>query len=417
MTANPDAVIMCGGKGKRIARLIVKYGCKSLIPIGNIPALEYVLPVVREVTDGKIFLCIDRPELSPSIEKIIETLDIDNTELYTDRGMGTVHSLYELRDKVSTEWIFVLFGHHLITVRHLRRMLSATRAGLVVSLYSTSSDNLRKIISVDKGLCKYLRLGDENTILKKREQYADAPYLVPKAYIDEQIDDHVRSYEAIKNWHESKKPIVGVRANFPHEFHTTNDLPTLEKFARKLKHQIKASGSRKKPKVPPKKNLYVLILSGPAGSGKSTIADVLRKVLPTEPAYISLDDLKHMIFVATSTAHYLDLAARNALPLMKNFLEAGHSVIIDKAFGRYAFVKPFIDEARKRKISVHYIKFTASLEELLRRNRIRQHYIPEWRVEEIYRFHQRYDHPQGIEINTGKYLVNEIVRLIRKKVG
>ena len=415
MTENPDVVIMCSGKGERISRLTAKYGCKSLIPIGGRPALEYILTAIRAVTDGKLFLCVDKSALIPRIEKMIEILEIHDTEIYIDKGMGTVHSLYELNDKIRTERTFILFAHHLIAIEHLRKMQSAAREGVVVSLYPTSSDNLRKITSIEKGLSKYFRLGDENAVLKRYEQYADAPYLVPKAYIEAQADAHVRSYEATKRWHESGGSVIGIKAGFPHEFHVTDDLQAVERFARKLKHRLSIS-PRIKKKAPTKRSLYVLILSGPAGSGKSTVADILRKVLPTEPAYISLDDLKHMIFVATSTDHYLDLAARNALPIMKNFLDAGHAVIIDKAFGKYAYVKPFINEARRRKVPVHYAKFTASLEELLRRNRTRQHYIPEWRVEEMHRFHKMHSHPLGIEIDTEKDSVNEIVRLLKNKI-
>lgn len=163
-----------------------------------------------------------------------------------------------------------------------------------------------------------------------------------------------------------------------------------------------------------KRKLYVIIISGPAASGKTTIATELWKILPNEPANICLDILKHFIFVAESKDHYLDLASKNALLLMRNFLRHGHSAIVDKAFGSYKYIIPFVREARRLKVKVHYIKLKASLEELLRRNRNRPHYIPEWRVEAIYRFHQEHAHPQGIEIDTEEKSIHEVVSFVQR---
>ena len=139
--------------------------------------------------------------------------------------------------------------------------------------------------------------------------------------------------------------------------------------------------------------------------------------MPREPAHIDLDALKHAIFVSKYCDRHYNLTRKNGVALLNNYLKAGHTVIVSKAFCRYQYVRPFIVAARKRKVPVFYFKLTASLAELFRRNMTRQHYIPEWKVEAIYRETHAFAHSQGIEINTEKLTVMESVENIRRLVS
>jgi len=176
---------------------------------------------------------------------------------------------------------------------------------------------------------------------------------------------------------------------------------------------------------------YILVLSGPAGSGKSTVAVQLWKSLLDRPAYIDLDALKNFIWSAPSTDHHLDLASLNALCLTQNYLRAGHSVILDKAFGHYPFVQPFLAEAAAQGATAHYFKLTASLPVLVARNARRREYTADellenarWRrycapdenVERIYRFFEEHAHPQGVELDTEQLSLNEVVAIVREAV-
>ncbi|MBN2181724.1 MAG: AAA family ATPase [Sedimentisphaerales bacterium] len=176
---------------------------------------------------------------------------------------------------------------------------------------------------------------------------------------------------------------------------------------------------------------YILILSGPAASGKSSVATSLWKELPDRPAYIDVDSLKNMIWQAPSNDHNLDLASKNALSLVRNFLADHHSVILDKAFGRYSFVMPFIQEAKRWNCVVHYFKLTAPLDVLIHRNRERHHYTSEilmqqarWRpfrapddnVIRIYDFFTHNNHPEGIEIDTTGITLSKLIEKIRSIV-
>ena len=109
---------------------------------------------------------------------------------------------------------------------------------------------------------------------------------------------------------------------------------------------------------------YFIILRGPAAVGKTTVAKALWEILDNNPAYLSLDSIKHFVYGARSEAHFLDLSRNNALLLTKNYLNNGHPVIIDKAFGNYEYVKDFVDLGNEMDINVHYFKFIAPLDVL-----------------------------------------------------
>jgi predicted kinase len=173
---------------------------------------------------------------------------------------------------------------------------------------------------------------------------------------------------------------------------------------------------------------YLLILSGPLGSGKSSVAVKLWKTMKDHPAYIDLDMLKSLIWPAPADDHHLDLASLNACSIAKNYLDKGHSVIIDKAFGKFDFVRPFVEIGLARGIPVHYVKFTAPLETLLDRNRKRLSYTYQelaeqarWRcysaddakVTRVYDFFLENAHNEGIEINTATSTLDEVVERVR----
>jgi predicted ABC-type ATPase len=128
---------------------------------------------------------------------------------------------------------------------------------------------------------------------------------------------------------------------------------------------------------------YILIISGPAGSGKSSVSVALWKSLPDHPAYIDIDSLKNLIWDVTSSNDNLDLASRNALSITQNFLDSRKSVILDKAFCKYFFVQPFIEEGKRRGLPVHYFKLIAPLPVLIARNRRRWQYTAEQLQEQV----------------------------------
>jgi len=176
-----------------------------------------------------------------------------------------------------------------------------------------------------------------------------------------------------------------------------------------------------------KKN-YCLIISGSSGSGKTSVSKLLWKTLPNNPAYLSLDSLKHLPHGAVSNDHYLNLARINALDITKNMLNSGHSVIVEKAFGSYKFVGPFIELSKSMGVDSAYFKLVAPLSVLIERVEARRNLSLERKIEfgewpfpmgdrntaeEIYNFFERNQHSEGIEIDTSVFSVEEVAEIIR----
>ncbi len=172
---------------------------------------------------------------------------------------------------------------------------------------------------------------------------------------------------------------------------------------------------------------YCLILSGPSGSGKSTTAKKLWKVLDGNPAYLSLDSMKHFIQGAKSNDYFLDLARNSALLLTENYLKVGHPVILDKAFGSYDYVRPFVELAKEIGVDSYYFKLIAPLNILIERVESRRNSsleekikIGEWPLpagneltaRSIYEFCERNKHEEGIEIDTGENSPDKVVEII-----
>lgn len=172
---------------------------------------------------------------------------------------------------------------------------------------------------------------------------------------------------------------------------------------------------------------YCLIISGPSGSGKSTTAKSLWRLLSGNSAYLSLDSIKHFVSGAKSQDYFLDLARINALSLTKNYLTYGHPVIIDKAFGSYKYVEPFVRLANEMNLGSYYFKLTASLSTLISRVENRKN-IPleeklsngEWPLPigneetatKIYEFFEKNKHSEGITIDTESRSTADVLDII-----
>ena len=176
----------------------------------------------------------------------------------------------------------------------------------------------------------------------------------------------------------------------------------------------------------------MIILSGPGASGKTTVAMRLWETLPGQPAYICLDNLKDFQRPPNATDAHLDLASMNARSVAGNFLEAGHNVVLAKAFGRYEFVAPFVELGESFGVRVVYVKLTAPLELLIERNRRRREYserelaaqmryrrytASDDRIRELYQFCLAHRHPQGVEYDTSLLSEDEVAAIVMQTVG
>lgn len=233
-----DIIIICGGFGQRISALTKKHQCKSLIPIIGSPAIEYVIRVVRSVTDARIILCVDREDIVPSFENIKEQLCDSNIDIYRDHGRGPMPAMYEVSGRCSKNKVLVLFGHHLLTPTHLKRMLQYHETP-ILTLFQTSSESHCKIAGIagNHG-CVYVERHTYLKSLAPNERYIDLPYLLPISFFNDTMYPTLKRL-FIKGVYRRAlltpdEKVYGIEADFPHEFHAIEDLALVEKFASNL---------------------------------------------------------------------------------------------------------------------------------------------------------------------------------------
>ena len=231
---NQEIVILAGGRGTRMGPLAQEYGCKSLIPIHGIAAIEWLLRALKFALfdEARIFLCIERAELYPGIERVVQRVGGKGVEIFFNPQLrGTMHALYLLRDTLQGERVFVLYGHQPVLPGHMFNMLRRKGARTITTLYPTSSNVSRKISVVNrKGTITDLLQGGEEHGLGEDEYYIDVPYLLPREFVQAQPDHYIKSHEAILKWLQAGNPVQGEVARFPHEFHYPHELPSIERF-------------------------------------------------------------------------------------------------------------------------------------------------------------------------------------------
>jgi len=156
---------------------------------------------------------------------------------------------------------------------------------------------------------------------------------------------------------------------------------------------------------------YFIIIRGPLGVGKSTIAKKLAKILDAE--YISIDKLLEKYGLDKVEGECIPLinfikANEQILPLIKEKLAKGKVVIIDGNFYYQEQIKYFI-----KNLTTDYFVFTlkASLEVCLKRDSARKTTYGEESVKAVYYLVSIFDY--GIIINTENRTIDEITQEIK----
>lgn len=86
----------------------------------------------------------------------------------------------------------------------------------------------------------------------------------------------------------------------------------------------------------------LIIIDGPMGAGKSTVAKLLHKKLKYS-ALISLDRIKHIISgVKVDDLEHLQLASEIGATITKEYLKRDRNVIVEKAFTQDKYLKKFL---------------------------------------------------------------------------
>ncbi|MEX2017088.1 MAG: AAA family ATPase, partial [Candidatus Pacearchaeota archaeon] len=106
---------------------------------------------------------------------------------------------------------------------------------------------------------------------------------------------------------------------------------------------------------------YLIIIDGPMGAGKTTVAQLLQKKLHGKKgvnALISLDKLKNIAsgYKLDSKLH-LSLASDIGAGMAKEYLKRDYNVIVEKAFTQSKYLKSFLKPfSKKANILIYQIE-------------------------------------------------------------
>ncbi len=108
---------------------------------------------------------------------------------------------------------------------------------------------------------------------------------------------------------------------------------------------------------------FVIIIEGPMGSGKSTIASILHSQLP-RTALLGTDKIKDVISDFNKSDEDYYLATTIMLAMARIFLENKFSLLIPQAFLKKEYADPFIKIAEEFNVKLHFYHLHAPEDEL-----------------------------------------------------
>lgn len=110
----------------------------------------------------------------------------------------------------------------------------------------------------------------------------------------------------------------------------------------------------------------LIVFHGPSCAGKTTVSKNVWKSLK-RAAYLNIDSFKWFVWDEVAPQERLELAGASGVLLCSQYLNAGYDVIIDKAFVREEYARPFIEAAKSAGAEVCIYHIEAPLKELLDR--------------------------------------------------
>ncbi len=162
---------------------------------------------------------------------------------------------------------------------------------------------------------------------------------------------------------------------------------------------------------------FLIILRGPAASGKSTIAKGLWKKIPNT-ALVQLDNIKWLVSGYKSSTQpeetYIDISIEIGLKMAKTYLSNGINVIVEKAFINKKRLSPFISYAKKNSFKFFIYDIEAPWKVIKKRIGERNQKMSLKKAKAI--FDNYKSNINAIKFNTSKISARGISNLIKSEV-
>ena len=167
----------------------------------------------------------------------------------------------------------------------------------------------------------------------------------------------------------------------------------------------------------------LIILNGPSGVGKSTIAARLHQEMPSS-VLIDIDALRREVMpnFREHREESLKLAYEHAGSTIGEYLKGGHDVIVDKAILDTHVVASFVAVGRKNGAEIHEFILFANKETVQKRADDRGYkpggLLTHERVGELWEQANalRLQRPQAVVIDTSHLTLDEVFEDVRRNV-
>lgn len=111
---------------------------------------------------------------------------------------------------------------------------------------------------------------------------------------------------------------------------------------------------------------YMIIIDGPTGSGKTTIASLLNKKLK-RTAHLSIDRIKFFVSDFRRGAEDNAMTTAVLMKMITEYIEQGINLLIAQGFWKKEYMEPYIKIAKKNNLKLFVYQLEAPKETLLAR--------------------------------------------------
>ncbi len=160
----------------------------------------------------------------------------------------------------------------------------------------------------------------------------------------------------------------------------------------------------------------MIIIEGPMGAGKTTVAEILHKKLP-RTALLGLDRIKFFLSDFKRGKEDNILSFHVVYSMMETYLKEGCNILYPQGFWKRKMVDKYLDLAQKYNTDVYFYQLEAPREILMdriknRRKSVNLPELTEGRAERNLTTWEENRYELGKNIDTTKFSVDEIVDII-----